>query len=60
MMTEYLDMRLNQPQYRSRGGSSCLDYVAARDLIQDGGKLMVYAGKKGNAIKADGVVRACR
>ena len=37
-----------------------MDYVAAGDLIRDGGKLMVYAGKKGNAIKADGVVRACR
>lgn len=37
-----------------------MDYVATRDLIRDGGKLMVYAGKKGNAIRADGVVRACR
>jgi hypothetical protein len=43
IMTEYVKIRMNELLYRSRGGS-CFEYVAARDLIQDGVKLMVCAG----------------
>ena len=54
IMTECVKIRMNELLYRSRGGS-CFEYVAARDLIQDGVKLMVCAGKKDQIMKAGGV-----
>ena len=43
IMTEYVNIRMSELLYSGRD-SSCFDYVAARDLIQDGVKLIVCAG----------------